>query len=164
MLFRSTAFTDPHQPLVETVPDDNNEPWSVNVDEEIARTLQEAEDVARTFQQDVHAAETLQDEDVARQLQESTNNNPSDTTRLDRDGELTPTENTMPGLAIGSQLLEPTNETFMQHANEGDVTNGMSTPQPRQVDPTTREVSHDSTTSDNMTASQNLGNSVSASL
>jgi hypothetical protein len=123
------------------------------LDEEIARTLQEAED---TFQENLHAAEILQDEDVARQLQESSDDidRLEDTPRLDRDGAVDPIENVTPGSVMGSPLLS-------QSPHVTPIQNGMQTPQPRQVDLATREVSHDSTTSDNTSSSHNLGNSVS---
>ena len=154
----ATAFTDPHQPLVETLNEGDDAPWGVNADEEIARTLQEEEDVARTFQENLHAAEILQDEDVARQLQNSTDdNNHVDTAIVDRNGDSSQPENVRPDLAHGPQI-----ETPIQ-ANQGSVATTVSTPEPRQVHQTTREVSHDySTTSETTASSSNLTNSVCA--
>ena len=164
-IIMATAFTDPHQPLMETLPEDDDAPWGLNEDEEIARTLQEAEDIARTFQEDMHVAEILQDEDVARQLQDSSDSHPTvNTAQTQGDIGVVPTENAIPVDVIGSTIVELPIATPAHHVNEGNLSNVLSTPEPRQVDPTAREVSHDSTTSEHTASSQNLGNSVCVAL
>jgi hypothetical protein len=145
----ASAFTDPHQPF-DIAPTEEDLSQAIQDDEDIARTLQEAEIASQIVQGDVDIARTLQEEeDVASALHPRTED-------IDEPGD---TVLVLPPESVGVETdaannVDPT--TPQARSSEWSRTN---IPEANQGESFSREISHDSgaSESNNTASSQRSG-------